>query len=96
MFVLTCVSLVTFSLDCLKWLLEEARGHAYQTAGDGMAPIHASAQAGKRECLEYLVKEVNISVRCRADDGATPAHFAAASGQVGVASSGCGNHCYLS
>ena len=70
------------SLECLQWLLEEARGHAYQSAVDGMAPIHAAAQAGQKACLEYLVKEANLSVRCRADDGATPAHFAAASGQV--------------
>ncbi len=72
------------SYDCLKWLIEEGRGYAYQTALDGMAPIHAASQAGHRSCLEYLVKEVNVSIRCRADDGATPAHFAAASGQVGL------------
>ena len=72
------------SLECLQWLLEEGKGHAYQTATDGMAPIHAAAQAGHLPCLEYLVKQANVSVRSRADDGATPAHFAAASGQVNL------------
>ena len=51
-------------------------------AEDGMAPVHASAQAGQVSCLRWLVEQAGISIRFKAEDGATPAHFAAASGEV--------------
>ena len=50
-------------------------------AADGMAPIHAAAQAGHIPCLTFLTS-IGVSLRQQAEDGATPAHFAAASGQV--------------
>ncbi len=52
------------------------------TAVDGMAPVHAAAQAGQVACLQWLVERAGVSPRHKADDGATPAHFAAAGGQV--------------
>jgi len=51
-------------------------------AADGMAPVHAAAQAGQIACLQWLVERAGVPIRFKADDGATPAHFAAASGEV--------------
>ncbi len=71
-----------YSLEALRWLAEEGGADLYLTAADGMAAIHAAAQAGQKVCLEYLVDNACIPVRHKAQDGATPAHFAAASGHV--------------
>ena len=51
-------------------------------AEDGMAPVHAAAQAGQVSCLQWLVEQSGVPIRFNAEDGATPAHFAAASGEV--------------
>ncbi len=72
----------THSLECLQWLVESASGNPYTTAVDGMAPIHAAAQAGQVACIQWLVERAGVSPRHKADDGATPAHFAAAGGQA--------------
>ena len=72
----------THSLSCLEWLVDHAEGDPYMMAADGMAPVHAAAQAGQIACLQWLVERAGVPIRFRADDGATPAHFAAASGEV--------------
>ena len=71
------------SLECLKWLVQEADGDPYITAKDGMSAIHAAAQGGRLACLQWLVEEAGVPIRLRGTDGATPAHFAAANGEVG-------------
>lgn len=81
MFITSCFPCLC-SLESLQWLSEHGGGDLYCTATDGMAPIHAAAQAGQTLCLQWLVEEGGVPIRYKAEDGATPAHFAAASGQV--------------
>ena len=71
-----------FSLECLEWLIKYSEGDPLIFANDGMAPIHAAAQAGELECLKWLIRHGGVSITQKAEDGATPMHFAAAGGQV--------------
>lgn len=80
------------SIESLKWLVVHGQGNALQPAADGMAPVHAAAQAGQMECLQWLVEVACISPRLKSGDGATPVHFAAASGKVSSANSILANH----
>ena len=70
------------SLESLQWLVVHGQGDALQPAADGMAPVHAAAQAGQLDCLQWLVEVACVSPRLKSGDGATPVHFAAASGKV--------------
>lgn len=73
------------SLESLQWLVLHGQGDPLLPATDGMAPVHAAAQAGQMECLQWLVDVACVSPRLKSGDGATPVHFAAASGKVSMA-----------
>ena len=78
----TAVCVCVLSLESLQWLVVHGQGDALQPAADGMAPVHAAAQAGQLDCLRWLVEVACVSPRLKSGDGATPVHFAAASGKV--------------
>ena len=80
----TSIICIPYSLECLRWLVKRSEGDPTIFANDGMAALHAAAQAGEMECLQWLVQHGGVSPSQKAEDGATPMHFAAAGGQVGM------------
>ena len=75
---------LSFSLDCLVWLVKHCNGDLYMEATDGMGPLHAASQGGQLDCVKWMVQEAKVMSNLKAADGATPAHFSAASGQVSI------------